>query len=97
MKHRLLRFPTERTSHPARSGATALDTIKSRLRETIGSLANRLGLPGAVQPVEIHDQATGQRISIAVGAVMVRMTVNGRDFYFDRLTGRLDGAGSTLV
>jgi hypothetical protein len=59
-------------------------------------MATRLGLPGAIRPVEIHDSATGQRISIAVGTVMVRMTVNGRDFYFDRLTGRLDGSGSAL-
>ncbi len=93
----VLRFPAERTSRAARNGATALDTIKSRLRETIGKIANRLGLPGAVQPVEIHDPATGQRITIAVGAVMVRVTVNGRDLYFDRLTGRFDGTGSTLV
>lgn len=92
--HKILRFPTDRTSHPAREGATALDVIKSRLRETIGRVANRLGLPGAIRPIEIHDATTGYQIRVSVGTSMVRLTVNGRDFYFDRLTGRLDGTGS---
>jgi hypothetical protein len=71
--------------------------MRSRAREIFGRIANRLGMPGAVQPVEIEDPATGQHITLAVGTVMVRLTVNGRDFYFDRLTGRYDGAGSSLT
>lgn len=91
---RIVRFPTERTSHPARAGATALDIAKGRLREWIGAVANRVGVPGAIQPTEIKDQATGQHIAVTVSALFVRLRVNGRDFYFDRVTGRFDGTGS---
>jgi hypothetical protein len=96
-RHEILQFPIERTSHLARGGSTTFESLKSRLREAVGRVANRLGLPGIVQPVEIYDQATGQRITIAVGSIMVRLTIDGRDFFFDRLTGRFDGAGSTVA
>ena len=47
-----------------------------------------------MQPVAINDPATGQQIAVTVGDLLVRLTVNGRDFYFDRLTGRFDGTGT---
>jgi hypothetical protein len=90
---RLIRFPIENISHPVREGATTLDVIKGRLREALGRLATRLGLPGAMQPIELLDEATGQHIGVTVGTLTVRLSVNGRDFYFDRLTGRYVGAG----
>lgn len=93
----VLRFPAERTSHPARAGATVLDVAKGRFREILGQIANRFGAPGAVRAVKIEDRASGQQITVEVGTVMVRWTVNGRDFYFDRLTGRYDGAGSSTT
>jgi hypothetical protein len=94
---RIVRFPTERTGHPARSGATAIDITKGRLREWLGRLANRLGAPGAIQPTEIRDQVTGQQVTVAVGALSVRLTVDGRDYYFDRLSGRFNGTGSAVL
>jgi hypothetical protein len=90
----VLRFPAERTGHPARYGTRVFDVAKDRLREWVGRLANLLRIPGAIQPTEIHDKATGQIIAVTVGALFVRLTVNGRDFYFDRVTGRFDGTGS---
>jgi hypothetical protein len=90
----IVRFPTERTGHPARYRATVFDIAKARLREWVGRLANWLRIPGAIQPTEIHDKATGQNITVAVGALFVRLTVNQRDFYFDRVSGRFDGTGS---
>ena len=55
---------------------------------------NWMRLPAAMQPVAINDPATGQQIAVTVGDLLVRLTVNGRDFYFDRLTGRFDGTGT---
>ncbi|MGH6735018.1 MAG: hypothetical protein ACRECX_02910 [Methyloceanibacter sp.] len=48
-------------------------------------------------PTEIHDQTTGQHIAISVGTLSVCLTVNGRDFYFDRFTGRFTGTGSSVA
>jgi hypothetical protein len=90
----VLRFPTERTSHPARTGATVVDVATLRAREWLGRFANWIRIPGAIKPTEIHDPLTGQRIAVTVDAFFVRLTVNGRDFYFNRLTGRFDGTGS---
>jgi hypothetical protein len=90
----VLRFPAERTGHPARGGATLIDVAKLKAREWLGRFAGRIGAPGAIKATEIHDPLTGQRITVTVGAFFVRLTVNGRDFYFDRLTGRFDGTGS---
>jgi hypothetical protein len=92
----VLRFPTERTGHPVREGANWIDLAKGRLRDWLGQGLNRIGAPGAIAPVEIQDHATGQQIAVAVGALFVRLTVNGRDFYFDRITGHHDGSGSAI-
>jgi hypothetical protein len=93
----IIKFPSERTGHPARGGATIVDVTRLRLREWFGVFANWTGMPGALRAAKIHDPVTGQRIAISVGTLLVRITVNGRDFYFDRMTGRFDGTGSGNV
>lgn len=90
----VLRFPTEHTAHPARGGAGFGDSMIFRGRLWLGRCMNRLGLAAPIQPTEIYDPATGQRIAVTVGDLLVRLTVNGRDFYFHRITGRFDGTGS---
>jgi hypothetical protein len=92
----VIRFPAEQTGHPARGGATRLDIVRGRLRQLLGRAANWLRAPGAVQPTEIHDKVTGQHVAVTVGTLYVCLKVNGRAFYFDRLTGRFDGTGSTV-
>ncbi len=93
----IIRFPAERTGHPARGPATPLDVAGGRLRERLGRFVSYLGIPGAIVPTEIHDQTTGQHIAISVGTLSVCLTVNGRDFYFDRFTGRFTGTGSSVA
>jgi hypothetical protein len=93
----VIRFPAERTARPARVGASVLDLVRDRLREWLGRGLNMASIPGVIAATDIHDQTTGQHIAIAVSALSVRLTVNGRDFYFDRLTGRFRGAGSGLL
>lgn len=55
---------------------------------------NSAGAPGAIREVDLKDALTGQEVSVTVGATYVRLTVNERDYYFDRLTGRFDGTGT---
>lgn len=92
---RVVQFPTERTVHPARGGATLTDVIAGRMRGWVCRILNKVGIPGAIQNTEIYDHATGQKITVTVGA-SVRLTVNGRDFYFDRITGQSVGTGSSF-
>jgi len=96
-KRDVLRFPVERTGHAVRDGATRLDIIKGRLRVWFGTALNKLGTPGAIAAADIYDHTTGQHVAVAVGAHFVRLTVNGRDFFFDRITGRYNGGGSAMV
>src|ERR1700691_5689183 len=90
----MLRFPTERAAHAGRGGAGIGDILTLRVRQWIGRAANWLRLPSPIQPTEIYDKATGRKITVTAGALFMRLTVNGRDFYFDRITGRFDGTGS---
>jgi hypothetical protein len=87
-------FPSERVSHAARAGATTADKARSRLRAGVGRLMNKLGVPAAIQPIEITDELTKQHVAVNVDDLFVCVSVDGRDYYFDRITGRFDGTGS---
>jgi hypothetical protein len=91
----VVRFPSERVSHVARDGATVIDIARSRMRAGVGRLLNKLRVPAAIQPVEFTDEITKQRVAVTLDDVFVRISVDGRDYYFDRVTGRFDGTGSS--
>jgi hypothetical protein len=88
----ILRFP--QVGVPAESGATWCQRIMSRAIEVCGVIAGKLGLPGAVRDAVIEDEATGQHVQVRVGRLFTRISVDGRDYYFNRFTGRFDGTGS---
>jgi hypothetical protein len=92
---RVLRFPHRDFGRPASGGASVVQVLRGRARELLGRLLNRLGFPGAVRNVHIKDALTGQEIDVHVGALFTRITVNGRDYYFNRTTGKFDGTGTT--
>lgn len=92
----VVRFPAEKTGHPARGDATAKDILLGRFRGWIGRMLNLARAPGAIQSTEIEDGVAGQRIAVLVGDLFVCLSVNGRDYYFNRLSGRFDGTGSPL-
>lgn len=77
----------------ARSAASRLDIFKSRGREWLGKWLAYMRAPGFVRATEVTDPVSGQTISIAVGPLFTRLTVNGRDFYFSRFSGKFDGTG----
>lgn len=88
---KLFSFPVRRAPT---FGASRLDVWKGRAIEAWGRLLNRAGAPGAVRDTKIKDSLTGQEVEISVGVLFTKITVNGRDFYFHRTSGKYDGAGS---
>jgi len=81
---------------PARSGATVWQIASGRLREWLGRVADRMGMPGFVRRTVIEDELTGQTVVIEPGRLFTRINVDGRDYYFRRLSGRFDGVGVSV-
>lgn len=92
LSERVYKFPVP--DSPSSMGSTKWQILRGRFRETVGRLMTKLRAPGAIRDTEIDDTLTGQNIRIRVGYSFTRITIDGRDYYFDRLTGRFDGTGS---
>ena len=90
----VLKFPEPANEKPIKTGAGRLLIWRSRFKEWFYRLLNRVGAPGAIQEAAIDDPLTGQNIRVHVGLFFTRVSVNGRDYYFHRLTGKFDGTGS---
>lgn len=52
-----------------------------------------LNAPGFIRGIEYPDRVTGDYISIRVNKRFTVISVNNRDYYFRRLTGKFDGTG----
>jgi hypothetical protein len=76
------------------ANATRWQIMVGRLGETVAHLLNRLGCPAAIQPMNYRDGLTGDEIEITLRHSYSVISINGRDFYFDRVTGRFGGTGS---
>ncbi len=66
---------------------------RGRVITLIGRLLNNCRVPGVIADAVVDDKLTGQHIEIATGPLFTRLSVNGRDYYFRRLTGEYDGSG----
>jgi len=89
---KLIPFPKHGDSQQ-NHGRSLLGYLRILVSECLGRLLNRLGVAGAVKPMKISDSLTGQKMEIRVGLLFTRISVNGRDYYFNRLSGRFDGTG----
>ncbi len=89
----ILKLPRREAGHSSEGGATLYDIYIGRARELLGRLLNRLRVPGAVRDAHIKDALTGQEVEIRVGELFTRVSVNGRDYYFHRASGKFDGTG----
>jgi hypothetical protein len=93
VSRKLLRFPSELRGRlpeePRRFAA-----LRIRVKELVGTILNRLRIAAPVRNARIEDVLTGQKVEIRAGVLFTRISVDGRDYYFDRLTGRFDGTGS---
>lgn len=73
--------------------ATRWDIWACRLRAVVGGALNRMRAPGAVQPLAYEDPVTGDRIGVSVDSLFTVLSVNGRDYYFSRMSGEFSGTG----
>jgi hypothetical protein len=73
---------------------SAWDRITIRGTQIVGTMLRKLRAPGFIKDVEIQDETSGHSISVKSTALFTIVTVNGRDFFFHRLSGRFDGTGS---
>lgn len=89
---RYLRPPSPIATH----AVTWHERLRRRATEAFHRLLNRLGLPGAVAPMTFRDEVTGCTLTVRVGVYSTILTVDGRDYYFHRLTGTFDGTGQAV-
>jgi len=75
------------------ASASIWEILRGRVKEMVGRVLRFASVPGAIRESRIEDSLTGQEIEIRVGLLFTRISVNGRDYYFNRLTGRFDGTG----
>jgi hypothetical protein len=78
---------------PPTYGASRWLILRDRARVVVGRVLNRCRLPGVIRPIRYEDGVTGDIIEVRVRPLSTRLSVNGRDYYFDRLTGRFVGTG----
>ena len=89
----VLGFPSREIPRPTRTTASRIDIVFGRTQELFGALLSAFRIPGAVRDVSLKDALTGQEVNIRVGTLFTRISINGRDYYFRRLTGKFDGTG----
>ena len=78
---------------PLQFNATWFQKKRSRARDAVGRLLNLFKLPAFIRPMKYNDPVTGNDIEITISPTFTRVNVNGRDYYFNRLTGAFDGTG----
>ena len=92
----VIEFPASARIHAESKSASRFDIFKGRIVVLLGKILNKLKMPGAISAIEIVDKTTGHKITVDISALYVRLSVNQRDFYFNRLSGRFDGTGSAI-
>src|ERR1700730_3787438 len=60
----------------------------------LGKLLNWIGAPGFVRPFEYKDFNTDEMVSLRTTPRYTILSVHGRELYFHRDSGRLDGNGA---
>jgi hypothetical protein len=84
---------TERP-HPATVGKRRLfQRVWDTLRIWLGNALNRAGVPGMVKETIIPDEVTGAIVRIKTNPLYTVVSIDGRDYYFHRFTGRFGGTG----
>lgn len=72
-------------------------SIRRRLRDTIGQAFLKMfasvNLPAFVRPIDYCDRVTGNRIKVRNTLRYTIISVNNRDYWFRRISGKFDGPG----
>jgi hypothetical protein len=72
-----------------------LSWLRLRLRVLAGKLYNLAGVPGIVRDCNYTANVCNARIQVRAKELFTIITVNGKEIYFHRLTGTIDGVGFT--
>ena len=94
MSVRLLQSPPKATGQEPSNPVSLRAKWETRLRLSLGVFLNRRRVPGVIQPLDFEDPLTGTRLEIRVTPLFTIVQINGRDFYFRRLSGDFDGTGA---
>ena len=89
----IITFPQREQLTCSSSGVGYKQIIFGKMAEYIGMFMLKFGIPAGIRSCNIKDEYTGQRIDIQSGVLSTRVSINGRDYYFDRFTGRHTGTG----
>ncbi len=92
IKHLFSRLDIQKSTDSSEH-ASRIEILQGRTRRLFGKILTSLRIPGAICDYHINDPVTHQTIDIRVGDLFTRITVDGRDYYFHRLTGKFDGTG----
>ena len=65
------------------------------MRNVVGWVMSKLRIT-RIRPGMRYDPATGNTIDVYVGSVFVRISFNGRDYFYYTVTGKFDGTGSRV-
>ncbi len=90
----VVQFAQKDRANPPRFGATRWAVMRSRALEWLGRFFKWLRFPGVIKEGQIDDSVSGHHIMVRVGLLFTCLSVNGRDYYFSRLSGKFDGTGS---
>lgn len=68
--------------------------MRGRVILFVGAILNRTNMTvGAIQPVTVEDAVTGWTFDVRVKGTAVVISIDGRDYTFNRLSGRFLGTG----
>jgi hypothetical protein len=72
-----------------------LSIMRLRVRVLLGTIYEWAGVPGLVRDCDYEAGAVDARIKVRAHKLFTVVTVNGLDIYFHRLTGSIDGVGTS--
>ena len=81
------------STYSSRADASYIQILQGRVRRLFGKILTSLRIPGTIRDFHINDPVSHQNMDIRVGDLFTKITVNGRDYYFHRFTGKFDGTG----
>ncbi|OJW21238.1 MAG: hypothetical protein BGO49_24825 [Planctomycetales bacterium 71-10] len=83
------------TNHPVRDGASWLSIRLLLLRARFGRTLNRLRIPCFIRTCEVKT-LNGGKLTVRANDLFLVISVEGCEYYFDRLTGKPAGMGVFL-
>lgn len=73
-----------------------LTVLADRFRALVGRILQKMHIPGFVSDTTCNDLVTGDQIRIINSPLAVCISINNRDYYFDRFTGKFNGTGYSI-